>query len=546
MTDSSQPYHDLENTAINKVSVDINKKVDGVHKKRKDSSRSFGRQFDENSGAFYHQSPVKLQITTALPSSDKAGSRPHSLSSLSSLSASEASDLAFSPKSPAGMVQVVPSTTRPAGNDSTLCTATDSAVSSASSSTRKTYRSGQKSQEGGSISSKKHVQFEGDTSLLPLHNAAHSDLDDEEFNEDDFFDIIAEADRLMLNKVEEFAVKVDYNRLVLDRTAGAGAGAGVYSSAVDEIDQTSGHVEETAVCTAPNIISTESETNADVDNSSDLSLPTFPCDTSDDETESVSVTTSCSITTTDMSTQVSVTTSPEFIEGLCIKEETSEVPFVTQTCCDDEIARVSTDINNDASVDIKSSSSVDISLSASASAASSDGSSRDQDQQVTGISSVVVSYADSQPTCEKDDSRDCCESVPSSERLVRSYPSNLVSAEPSVVTVTVAAPTDPPPPSPSEFKKILDDCNVDAILTSHPSNLAHILRVLFSLAVMKPLTDSTVESKEEEVTQSADESVSTIALGLAPPPAVPVGRRQQGEWYLHTFRYLSRSWRGFF
>jgi hypothetical protein len=51
-----------------------------------------------------------------------------------------------------------------------------------------------------------------------------------------------------------------------------------------------------------------------------------------------------------------------------------------------------------------------------------------------------------------------------------------------------------------------------------------------------------VDDIEDELKKEEDE----FAVMLRPPPDAPSGKRQQGVWCLHTFRYLSRSWRGFF
>ena len=474
------PWNDVENIdATTRCKHDAGTSL----QKAKRTSRAFGRSLDENSGVFASQSPTKLQINT-VTLSGKVSSPLHSLSSVSSLSASESD----APKSPLTrpLLEVFPSSDGGDHHDISKST------------TYKTFRTGEKYAPRDK-STTKHVQFEREsTSITYGSDSDHMD------DEDDFFDIIAEADRLMLSHEEKFAVQVEYNRLALEEVCKV--------SDVKRRDE----VNTAADVSKAVVESDDDEGRKDVDNISP-SLPQFHDETSDEEGIAFNVTTTCFISNTDMSGVKSAECEKFPVEDDCTQEMDTSSKYAPR----------SSEVLHSASESLGSEECVNKIAGA-----------HDNKLEATLFDYIVDS-----------ETRNACvamEQQPESEGA---------STAASTVASTVASPGAA---SISQLPVVESENSVVASTVMLPhavdtSNMNHVIRLLLSLALLEPLSKYHLEANEvysvDDVDDIEDELKTEgdeFAVMLRPPPDAPSGKRQQGVWCLHTFRYLSRSWRGFF
>mmetsp|Transcript_9004 Transcript_9004/g.16885 ORF Transcript_9004/g.16885 Transcript_9004/m.16885 type:complete len:655 (+) Transcript_9004:794-2758(+) len=558
------PSTDVENVygGVDKSDADTNTPVQKQMKNR--PQRAFGCPIDENTGTFMNQTqPTKLKINTVAPNKNKIASPLHSLSSVSSLSASE-SEISCSPKCQSRIVMF------PTNSDG------DDAKGMSESQHRE--------------KSTKHVQFEGDKSSFVHEVTEGDDDDDEEVDENDFYDIIAEADRLMLNKEDEFAVQVNYNRMALEKQGSCSM------SSVRAGEHTDDHLKELEKMKKSSPIDRINESMGESDDEErfvdtvELTLPSFPAETSDEEGDVVKVTSSCYIANTNIGTVTAMSSSSS--------EKVNESVVVDNICAprvenshQDTLYPANNDVDNDLVTklsygdDSTKNNVVECGESGIGDDLNEDNQSDDVADHQNDVVDVrnIFGIVNDQCNVNIDEGDDNTQIAGSSYDILRqetmvepveSPPDctaqvdqfNLENAEQSF--------SQSEPPHQAALSALVESPDAISSLTYSPtiytastSHNSHVTRIMMSLALLEPIGSSHFENQdiqrqnESDSTEQKSTSSSSMESGmvtgalsgvgsastmLQPPPEAPWERRQQGEWCLHSFRYLSRSWRGFF
>jgi hypothetical protein len=574
---NSEPWNDTENAVgkTSQIQYNANTVKPYKHRQTDNALRSFGKQFDENSGQFHFQSPLKLQrlqVDTADPAAAvcRSLSSPlHSLSSLSSLSANE-SDTASSPVAKGILVFPITDGASKHGTGNDNGDGSDADVFSkldrtGTTSMRKTYRSGEKSRRRRGAH--KHVQFEGDVAKEG-HSGVDSgkEEDDEDDEEEAFFDIIAEADRLMLS-AEQSPFQVDYSRLVLNSTAEGVAltsrdrPAVVVDQRVTDAASKTCREEKSELAVAN---SSSFEVHCDVIELSVHSTLDCDSDEDDEDEESASALTLPSFSENTLNNKAANTFTDldDAGEEVFHTIDSEQVTGVTEATARGEVGGEKKGSEEDEEEELEQSFGDETAPGATSLVASARDcspldravGSTSEESTITVDSYVMVELpqeegvGDDEDSSEEDRGEEDSGEEDSGEEDSRG--DERVAASPSE---KCSEPLLHPPPPPAEgTSHTLCSSAAQRHASAAPpaalhgdSYLGHVVEIMLSLAVMDPLSSELIVEEEEEEEGGKREQLEQDDQVSGVLRQGKGRRRGRGDWFLSAFRYLSRAWRGF-